>query len=231
MKKLYLCILFCTVIFLFFIINIHTAYAWKVPLEIATSADNGEKIYNRLVAGIEAGATDGFDNLWDAPALTASPDPEKEPVLRAYFSPALWKDIRGPVKKGNQWDLIIDSVPEGKDVVVSWIKPQGMLKAGERLVLRDNDKVSTDGAPVETDVMEASDYLFVSDGEGPRSLSLVLTGSASESSGSGGGSGFGCGTVKLDDNTPPNGGTSALGIVVLLLPLVFFRLRSAISRH
>ena len=49
------------------------------------------KIYNRLVAGIEAGATDGFDNLWDAPALTASPDPEKKPVLRAYFSGPLWE--------------------------------------------------------------------------------------------------------------------------------------------
>ena len=227
----YFCRLFCTFTFLFLIINISSAYAWKVPIEVATSADNGEKIYSRLVAGIESGATDGFDNLWDAHALTTSPDPEKEPVLRAYFSPALWKDIRGPVKKGNQWDLIIDSVPEGKDVVVSWIKPQGMLKTGERLVLRDNDKVSIDGVPVETDIIQASNYVFVSDGEGPRSLSLVLSGGTTESSSSGDDSGFGCGTVKLDDNTPPNGGTSALGIVVLLLPLVFFRLRSAISRH
>ena len=71
------------------------------------------KIYNRLVAGIEAGATDGFDNLWDAPALTASPDLKRSRCSGHVFSPALWKDIRGPVK-GNQWDLIIDSVPEGR---------------------------------------------------------------------------------------------------------------------
>ena len=227
----YFCMLFCTFAFLFFIINISSAYAWKVPIEVATSADNGEKIYSRLVAGVESGATDGFDNLWDTPALTTSPDPEKEPVLRAYFSPALWKDIRGPVKKGNRWDLIIDSVPEGKDVVVSWIKPQGMLRTGERLVLRDNDKVNVDGVPVETDVMQISNYMFVSDGEGPRSLSLVLSGGASESASSGGGSGFGCGTVKAAGNKPPDRGASLPEIMLLLLPLVFLRLRTAVSKY
>ena len=41
-----------------------------------------------------------------------------------------------------------------------------MLKAGERLVLRDNDKVSTDGAPVER-MLWRHQIIFVSDGEGP----------------------------------------------------------------
>ena len=43
------------------------------------------KIYNRLVAGIEAGATDGFDNLWDAPALTASPDLKRAGAQGIFF--------------------------------------------------------------------------------------------------------------------------------------------------
>ena len=116
-------------------------------------------------------------------------------------------------------------------MVLSWIMPQGMLTAGERLVLRDNDKVNVDGVPVETDVMQISNYMFVSDGEGPRSLSLVLSGGASESASSGGGSGFGCGTVKAAGNKPPDRGASLPEIMLLLLPLVFLRLRTAVSKY
>jgi hypothetical protein len=236
-------LLYCFGVIVSVLITNTPIHAWQFSIEVSAYNDNGVKVYNRLVAGTESGATDGFDNLWDTPALINSTDPENEPLLRAYFTPslvshsqgsgfnALWKDIRGPVKGKTTWDITVDSVPEGKNVVVAWNMPQGMLKAGDRLVLMDNDKVGADDHPVQTDVTQASNYVFISDGEGARSLSLVLLKESSGSSRSGGGSGFGCGTVKSDDNTPPNSGTSALGIVVLLMPMIFLKLRFAISRH
>jgi len=229
-------ILLCQLIFS------HPIYAWQLPIEVATYTDKGDKVYNKLVAGMESGATDGFDNLWDTQALLTSPDPEDQPMLRAYFIPAislpldgggskgggvdqyLWKDTRGAVKGNTTWNITIDSVPPGKMVVLSWDTPDGMLKAGERLALKDNDSVDAGGQPVLTDVTQASNYVFVSDGEGPRSLALVLSRESSSTSHSGGGSGFGCGTVKFQGNGPSDGGASAVGVIVLFLPLLILRL-------
>ena len=236
MKKL---LLYSSCVVVAVLLTYTDIYAWQFPIEVSTYNDNGAKVYNKLVAGSESGATDAFDNLWDAPALINSPDPENKPLLRAYFTPyhsqgsgfnTLWKDIRGPVKGDTIWDMTVDSVPEGKNVIVTWTMPMGMLKPGERLVLRDNDKAGADANPVKTDISQTLSYEFISDGEGPRSLSLVLSKESSGSASSGSGSGFGCGTVKSADNTPLDGGTSAVGIMVLLMPVVFFKLRSAISR-
>src|SRR3990172_2398581 len=77
--------------------------AWQLPVEIAVSSDTGEKTYIKMVVGLEKGATDGFDNLWDTPALASHPDPDRAMLLNAYVlvkgrtgeTGRLWKDIRG----------------------------------------------------------------------------------------------------------------------------------------
>lgn len=222
------------------LLNISPALAWQIPIEVATFNDNGEKIYNKLIAGVEPDATEGFDNLWDAPPLITPPDPVNKPSLRAYFTlpalsigetgrktgnteQALWKDIRGPSDKEIRWDITIDSVPTGKPVIISWDTPQ--LKPGERLVLRDNDSTDPDGKPVEKDMSQAPGYEFVSYGEEPRSLSMVLSKQASDSSSSSGSGLFGCGTVRPHRDNTHSSGTSALGVVVLFSPVIIQLLR------
>ncbi len=228
-------IFICIFTFLFLIFNFSMAYAWKLPMEVTAVAHDGGKVYSRLVIGIESGATDGFDNLWDTPAILSHPDPDSPLVLRAYLEgqggdeeaemDRLWKDIRSTTSTGDTvWEIAVDSVPKGKTVDISWNVPQGLLKAGERLVLKDNDRIGTDGKPAETDMTWASNYSFVSESEEPKSLSLVLSKEAVNNSKSGSGSGFGCGTVKPNNNGSANGGGDAFSIVVLFFPLIFVRL-------
>ena len=235
-------IFICIFAFLFLIFNFSMAYAWKLPIEVSTATDNGDKVYNKLVVGIEPDATDGFDNLWDTPAIVSHPDPDAPLLLRSYITPflsieegqggsgeagmsGLWKDIRSTTSKGDTvWEIAVDSVPKGKTVDISWNVPQGLLKAGERLVLKDNDRIGTDGKPAETDMTWASNYSFVSESEEPKSLSLVLSKEAVNNSKSGSGSGFGCGTVKPNNNGSANGGEDAFSIVMLFLLLIFVRL-------
>lgn len=227
----------CIFAFLFLIFNFSLAYAWKLPIEVAAVSDDGKKAYNKLVIGIESGATDGFDNLWDTPAILSHPDPNSPLVLRAYLEgqggdgepemDRLWKDIRSTTSKGDTvWEIAVDSVPKGKAVDISWNVPQGLLKAGERLVLKDNDRIGTDGKPAETDMTWASSYSFVSESEEPKSLSLVLSKEAVNNSKSGSGSGFGCGTIRPPEDGPSAGGrdTVDMSIIVLFLPLLFLRL-------
>src|SRR3972149_10899772 len=64
------------IIFLGLLFFSQAAYAWKVPIEVVRQTAEGEKAFHKLVVGIESGATDGFDNLWDTPALLPQPDPE-----------------------------------------------------------------------------------------------------------------------------------------------------------
>lgn len=230
-------------LFLILIFNLPSAFAWKMPIEVAADGEDGGKVYNRLVVGVEAGATDGFDNLWDAPALDSHPDPDSPVMLRAYLlsrtAPTppgpipidrLWKDIRGPAKGDTAWEITVASVPAGKSVVINWDAPQGLLKKGERLVLRDNNATDPDGGPMQTDIMQASNYTFISRSEEPRSLYLTLSKEPAESRRSGGGSGFGCGMVRADAGSgPQDGGTAATGMAIILSPLllwIFRRYRS-----
>ena len=199
--------------FAFLIINLPLAYAWKLPIEVSTVTNDGKNVYNKLVVGIESGATDGFDNLWDTPAILSHPDPDAPLLLRAYITTPtltlpnqggveeetkrLWKDIRGTSTKDNKtWDITIDSVPKGKAVLINWEIPQGVLKPGEKLVFRDGGEIDSNGEPVRADISQVSGYAFVSTGEEPRSLSLVLSKEVTDSKRSGSGSGFGCGTIK-----------------------------------
>lgn len=213
---------------------IPSSYAWKVPLEVTTTVD-GEKVYNKLVVGIEPDATDNFDNLWDTPAILSHPDSENHILMEAYLNGKgngpegtkhLWKDIRGTATKGDTaWDITIDYVSAGKSVVISWNAPQGLLKKGERLVLKDNDSSGSDGQPIQVDMTAASNYTFESAGGEPRSLSMVLSKEAANNTSSGGGSGFGCGTVRPHTGGGPSNGLIALfNMTLLFAPVLFFRL-------
>lgn len=221
--------------FAFLILNFNlSAHAWQFPMEVAAFRDNGEKVYNKLIAGIESGATDSFDNLWDTPALLSHPDDDSSLALRAYFIPQggggeaekarLWKDIRGMTKGNTTWEITIDSVPAGKIVVVSWELPPGLLKAGERLVLKD-DEAGADGQPIHTDVTQTSSYALISDSDKPKSLSLVYSKESTKSSGSGSGSAFGCGTIRgTHEGGPSDDGTAIPGIIVLFSPWIYIKL-------
>lgn len=223
-----------SVTFLLLIFNFSSAWAWKLPLEVSTVSDNGKKVYNKLVVGIESGATDGFDNLWDTPALVSNPDTDSPVLLRAYLKNdmearedlhQLWKDIRGTVPNGSRttWDIAIDSVPAGKPVVISWEIPAGAISKGERLILKDSNKLGPDKNPVQMDITQTSEYSFVS-GEGEtRSLSLTL--SRPKSSRSKSSSGFGCGTIKpnSDDSGNGSGRSDASAILLLFSPLLLSR--------
>ncbi len=202
---------------------VSSVQAWQLPVEIAVSSDTGDKTYIKVVVGLEKGATDGFDNLWDTPALVSHPDPDRDILLNAYVhgkerkgeTGRLWKDIRGVEKQGNtEWVIKIDPLPEGKVVSLQWTVPVGMFNAGERLVLKDNNNLDKDGKPAETNVLNEPGYEFNSDGGGEKTLSMVYSKDSSGSS-SGGGSGFGCGTVK--DRGGDNGGRGTIDIIALIL--------------
>src|SRR3990172_7211609 len=114
--------------------------AWQLPVEVAVSSDKGEKTYIKMVVGLEKGATDGFDNLWDTPALTSHPDPDRALLLNAYIhgkgstveTGRLWKDIRGVEKSGSsEWVIKIALPPMGKMVSVKWSVPDGIFSAEE----------------------------------------------------------------------------------------------------
>lgn len=212
------------------------AYAWKLPVEVAVTPDGGEKFYNKLVIGIESGATDAFDNLWDTPAMLSRPDLDNPLHIRAYLNEDgsnpddtryLWKDIRGAAvqQKDVIWDITVDSVPLGNSVVVSWQFPAGLLKKGERLVLRDNDAVDSGGAPIEVDTTQSGSYTFESTGDAPKSLSLVLSSEPVKKSSNGGGSGFGCGTIRPHRGDHfPGSGSVAINMIILFSPILFLRL-------
>lgn len=207
--------------------------AWQLPVEVAVSSDTVDKTYIKMVVGMEKGATDGFDNLWDTPALTSHPDPDRALILSAYIlgkgktaeTGRLWKDIRGVVKSGStEWVIKIAPLPMGKMVSLQWRVPDGMFGAGERLVLKDNNNLGKDGTPAETNVLPTPGYEFVSDGDGEKTFSIVYSkdsldlSDSSNSSGSssgGSGSGFGCGTVK--DSGGDSGGAGTIDIMAFIL--------------
>ena len=223
----------CIIIFVAFF-TVLPAYAWKLPVEVATFSNNEDKVYSRLVIGIESGATDSFDNLWDTPALISHPDHDNPVYLSAYIIGAetgrdntsrLWKDIRGPIARGDTvWEIVVEAAPAGKPVVISWDQPQIVLKTGEKLILKDNGKSGHVGEKMLTDVSLASNYSYVSDGEEPRSLSLILSKESVDAPSSGGGSGFGCGTISSNRDKPADRMTAVASTIILFLPVVIMRL-------
>lgn len=211
-----------------------SVWAWKVPIEISTTGEDNAKRYNKLIVGIEQGATDDFDNRWDTPALISLSDPESPALLRAYIrgrdggegaAKYLWKDIRGASATGDTaWEITVDSVPAGKRVELSWNVLPGLLKPGEVLLLKDGEGDGAGNVAAEADMVRDSGYSYISAGEEPRVFHLVLSKESSNSSGSGSGSGFGCGTIKPQGDGPPANGSAVAGMMMLFSPLVLLRL-------
>ena len=210
---------------------VHSVQAWQLPVEVAVSSDTGDKTYIKLVVGLEKGATDGFDNLWDTPALTSHPDPDRALLLNAYIhgkgstveTGRLWKDIRGKDKSGStEWVIKIAPPPRGKVVSAQWSLPDGIFSAEERLVLKDNSNLDKDGRPAETNVMDEAGYEFTSDGDVEKTLLMVYSRESSDSSP--GGSGFGCGTVKDRGADSANPGNHVIMMVILFSPFFLSRL-------
>jgi len=233
MNRVILKFTICIFILALQLIPMTSVWAWKVPIEISTTGDDNIKRYNKVIVGIEQGATDDFDNLWDTQALISQSDPENPVLLRAYMqgraagegaAKYLWKDIRGATSTGDTtWEITVDSVPAGKRVVLSWNVLPGLLKPGEVLLLKDSERVGAGNEMVQIDITRDSGYVYVSGGEEPRALSLVLSKESSNTSGSGGGSGFGCGTIKSRIDGPPAYGTAVTGLIMLFSPLVVLR--------
>jgi len=228
MKKWILRFSFAAVIIGICLSAVPSVQAWQLPVEVAVSSDSGDKTFIKMVVGLEKGASDGFDNLWDTPALSSHPDPDRAVLLNAYIhgkggtgeTGRLWKDIRGSERPVNtEWVITIAPVPAGKVVSVQWSVPDGMFSTGERLVLKDNGAIDKDSRPAETNVLAKQGYEFTSEGDGERTLSLVY--SKDSSGASSGGGGFGCGTVK--DRGGDSAGTGTIDIMVFILfsPFIF----------
>lgn len=222
-----------SIIIFSFLIFSQSAFAWKIPLEVSTTMDDGETVYNKLYVGVEPDAMDGFDNLWDTPAMLSHPDHSKSESLQAYLSSKnekgvenrqLWKDIKGISKGEKVWEINIESVSAGKSVSLRWEVPDGLLHSGDRLVLRDKDKTGADGRPVETDVSEESGYSYISDGADTRTLTLTLSREAATKHKSGSGSGFGCGTITTNNNGNPNNNNAVFSMLLLFSPMFIARL-------
>lgn len=225
MKKWILRYSLAAVFISIFLFAVTSVQAWQLPVEVAVSSDSGEKTYIKMVVGLEKGATDSFDNLWDTPALSSHPDPDRAVLLNAYINGKggtgetgrLWKDIRGAEKPVNtEWVITIAPVPAGKVVSVQWSVPYGMFSTGERLVLKDNGAIDKDSRPAETNVLAKQRYEFTSDGDGEKTLSMVYSKDSSGSSS--GGSGFGCGTVKDRGADSANPGNHIIMMVLLFSP-------------
>lgn len=194
-----------------------------------------------MVVGLEKGATDNFDNLWDTPALASHPDPDPDRalLLNAYIhgngrtgeTRRLWKDIRGKEKTGStEWIIKIDPLPVGKTVSLQWSVPNGMFSAGESLVLKDNSAIDKDGRPAETNVLAKQGYEFTSDGDGGKTLSMVYSKDSSGSS-SGAGSGFGCGTVKDMGGDSAGHGTIDIMAFMLFSPFILRYIRKSLFKR
>src|SRR3990172_4662370 len=149
MNRVILKFTICIFILALQLIPMTSVWAWKVPIEISTTGVDNIKRYNKVIVGIEPGATDDFDNLWDTPALISLSDPESPVLLRAYIqgrdagegaAKYLWKDIRGAAAAGDTtWEITVDSVPAGRSVEVNWNVLRGVLKPGETLVMKDGE--------------------------------------------------------------------------------------------
>lgn len=222
--------------FIFFLqcIFLTSALAWKVPIEISTTGGDNARLYNKLIVGIEQGATDDFDNLWDTPALISLSDPESPVLLRAYIRGRdggadavkyLWKDIRGTsTDVDTSWEITVDSVPAGKKVDLSWNVLPGQLKPGEVLLLKDVHRAGAGQEIALADITRDSGYSYISAGKDPRVFKIVLSKESSVNSGPGSGSGLGCGTIMTQGSSPNTSGGAVAGLLPLFSPLVIFRL-------
>ena len=138
--------------------------SWELVLKVSVTdsmADTGVA-YNRLVAGTDATATDGFDNTRDIRAFLAGP-------IQAYFvhtgetgyditSQELWHDIR-QAELPLQWSIEVIAA-SGREVILEWDLPEGEVScATHQFILEDSD-----GQLGNTDMCAVPTLTFVGDG-------------------------------------------------------------------
>jgi hypothetical protein len=179
--------------------------------------------YNRLVLGVHPGATEKFDTQWDTPAFFTTLDADHPPVLKAYIDRPdytddrrqLWRDIRsegGGSKR--EWDLVVDLAPSeiGKTVTVAWNLPPALAASRENVILTDAESNTS------IDMRSQSSYEFIHSTSAPRTLSVAVN-PPSKSSDRGSSGFLGCGTVGLVRPGPPDAGTTAAGLINMLILL------------
>ena len=119
----------------------------------------------RVVLGAEAGATDGYDNLYDYPMPL---DPPGGSSVRAYFQYQGWnehvadrfvQDMRAPYDQQEQksWEITIEA-EEGTEVTVSW----GTMQFTTPYRFTFNLIDQTSGAEINMD--DEISYTYESDG-------------------------------------------------------------------
>jgi hypothetical protein len=142
-----------------------TGTSWIVTLTASIpdpAADNGVA-YNRLVAGQDENATDGFDNGFDLRALLTE-------SLEAYFdhtgdmnydpqSMQIWNDVRA-MGLPQDWNIVVKA-GRGAAVTLKWILPSGNVDcATNQFILVDSD-----GAGAQTDMCSTGSLAYTGDGQ------------------------------------------------------------------
>ncbi|MFQ5456680.1 MAG: hypothetical protein ACE5EA_10885 [Nitrospirota bacterium] len=95
---------------------------WQIDLQISLPHPNadGGVAQNRLIAGADPSATDGFDNIWDTVALPSN-------TLQVYFyhpeynssQNYLWRDIR-TLNLPQKWEINITSNQDNTPITLAW---------------------------------------------------------------------------------------------------------------
>ena len=151
--------------------------SWLLTLtaSVEDSAADGGRAYNRLVAGQDPEATNGFDNARDVRALFSN---SGQPTIQAYFDHAadsgydmnsnqIWHDIRGLVFPMT-WELVVTAA-NGTNVDLAWKMPAGDVGCQTRgFILTD-----TGGAVPTTDLCLAGGLNFTADGR-PKQFQLSV---------------------------------------------------------
>ena len=220
---------------LFFLSTPVWANTFQIALEVSvpvedTAGTGITKATNRIVLGVHPEATTNYDPQWDTPALFTTPDPENQPMLKAYIvhpeyasnQQKLWRDIQSDADGSQKtWNVAVVLAPSeiGKTVTLSWTLPPSLMTSQEKVTLLEPDSQSG------TDMRKQSSYNFVSSSSSPKTLSVTIS-SPGGSSDNGGASGaFGCGRVKRIDSGKPNPGlplSILINLLILLSPVLLW---------
>jgi len=142
-----------------------TGSDWRLNLTASvpdSAADNGIA-YNRLVAGQNLDATNGFDNSYDVRALLVGSagayfDHTAEPIYDSQ-STKIWSDVRGR-ELPQDWNLVV-AVNGVAPVTLKWTLPTGDISCvTNKFVLTDQD-----GSGGTTDMCSTGSLAYTSDGQ------------------------------------------------------------------
>lgn len=200
--------------------GVASSWAWKISFSISVQGET-DMAPLILKAGLEPGATDGVDYLWDVSSFPPLPGQVKQ--LNSYFllpsdssdkSIKLMKDIRDINNDKAIWNIQIESIPPDREVHIGWDLSDPSDIHG-KLLLKDINTGTT------VDLLNTSEYKFLSTQEGTRSIQIMYT-KASSSSNPSSGSGFGCGLIKGPEGEGPSGNNwnGPIGVLILFSPFM-----------